>query len=169
MVTGIRSYLAAAGVDVAHETEKGNLVLSSDTGHLPNSNFDGERMLTLLEQAVIQASKDGYVGLWATGDMTWECGGEKDFMKILEYEWGLEELFRRQPNLNGVCQYHMDTLPAEISRQALIAHQAIFVNETLSRVNPYYVPLESFSGKLPNLAEVKDALALLGQEGTSKT
>ncbi len=34
MVAGIRSYLAAAGIDVAEEVKNGSLVLSSDSGHL---------------------------------------------------------------------------------------------------------------------------------------
>src|SRR5580658_2195498 len=36
MVAGIRSYLAAEGVDVAREVDDGSLVLSSDSGHLVN-------------------------------------------------------------------------------------------------------------------------------------
>ena len=34
MVAGMRSYLSAAGVDVAREVGKGSLVLSSDQGHI---------------------------------------------------------------------------------------------------------------------------------------
>jgi hypothetical protein len=34
MVAGMRSYLAAAGVDVAHQVGKASLVLSSDQRHL---------------------------------------------------------------------------------------------------------------------------------------
>src|SRR5581483_7714705 len=74
MVAGLRSYLAAAGVDVAHEVEKRSLILSSDQGHLVNGQFDPDLMLRSLEEAVQQALSDGYEGLWATGDMTWEFG-----------------------------------------------------------------------------------------------
>lgn len=168
MVTGMRSYLSAIGVDVAHETEKGSLVLSSDQGRPAHGAFEARHMLKLLEAAVTQALKEGYAGLWATGDMAWECGGENDHMKVLEYEWGLEELFRKQSALSGVCQYHLDTLPSEVSRQALIAHKAIFVNETLSRLNPYYLPPECFDGKMPLLSELKDALAVFSQAPASE-
>lgn len=67
MVAGMRSYLAATGMDVAN--------------------------------ALDQALDDGYIGLWVTGDMTWEFGPEKNFAKLLEYEWRLEELFHRRPEL----------------------------------------------------------------------
>jgi hypothetical protein len=158
MVAGMRSYLFAEEVDVVREVRRGSLVLSSDQEHADDGTFDGQRMLKQIEAAVNDALKDGYTGLWATGDMSWECGQEKDFMKVLEYEWKLEELFRRQPALIGVCQYHTDVLPADISRQALVSHKAVFVNETLSRLNPHYVPPESFAGRMPNLTELKQIL-----------
>lgn len=94
MVAGMRSYLFAAGMDVPKEVTKGGLVLSSDTMHLLNGRFYSDRMLRMLDDAVEEALKDGYRGLWATGDMSWEFGPEKDFSKLLEYEWRLEEFFR---------------------------------------------------------------------------
>ena len=145
MVAGLRSYLFAKGVDVPREVLKGSLVLSSGDGHLLNGAFDIDRMLGSLNHAVGQALLDGYQGLWATGDMSWEFGPNKDFSKLLEYEWGLEELFEKHQCLSGVCQYHMDTLPREIVRQGLLTHQEIFVNETLSRLNSHYVRRESFA------------------------
>jgi len=138
MVAGIRSYLAAAGVDVAEEVRRGSLVLSSDQGHLVNRSLDVRMMLGMLEEAVRRALSDGYRGLFATGDMTWEFGPERDFKKLLEYEQGLEELFGRYPHLSGVCQYHQDTLPLDAVRAGLYAHRGLFVNETLSRINPHY-------------------------------
>ena len=111
MVAGMRSYLSAAGVDVAREVATGSLVLSSDQGHLVDGHFDADLMLRALEDALQQALTDGYLGLWATGDMTWELGSRKEFAKLLDYEGKLEGLFRRQPALSGICQYHAETLP----------------------------------------------------------
>src|SRR5689334_14622935 len=90
MIAGMRSYLSAAGLDVAGEVVKGSLVLSSDLTHLTDGKFDPERMLRALDEAVGAALSDGYAGLWATGDMTWEIGLQKDANKLLEYEWKLE-------------------------------------------------------------------------------
>src|ERR1700759_4420574 len=59
MVVGLRSYLYAAGVDVAHETAKGSLILSSDQSHIIGGLFDPVLMLEILEQAMNQALTDG--------------------------------------------------------------------------------------------------------------
>ena len=139
MVAGLRSYLFAHDVDVSKEIMKGSLVLPSDNGHLRNGSFDIDQMLGRLTDAVNQATNDGYQGLWATGDMSWEFGPEKDFSKLLEYEWRLEELFHKHPALSGICQYHTDTLPRNTVRQGLVTHRAIFINETLARVNSHYL------------------------------
>lgn len=138
MVAGMASCLAAQDIDVAHEVSKNSLVLSSDRSHLSNGNFDVDEMIGKLEDAVRQALKDGYKGLWATGDMSWEFGSERNLQKLLRYERELEELFRRQPLLCGICQYHGDLLPHEILGHSLLTHRAVFINETLSRINPQY-------------------------------
>lgn len=144
MVTGVRSYLFAAGVDVEQESRKGRLVMSSDLGHLVNGRFDASRMLALLDTALSQALSDGYQSLWATGDMSWEFGPDKDFSKLLDYEWRLEEFMSTHSALSGICQYHMDTLPREVVRQGILSHRSIFVSDTLSRLNPEYLPARSF-------------------------
>jgi hypothetical protein len=95
-------------------------------------------MMAALEDALSSSMNDGYEGLWATGDMTWEFGPQKDFSKLLEYETRLEEFFQQHATISGICQYHADTLPREALREGLLAHPTLFVNETLSRINPHY-------------------------------
>ena len=147
MVTGMRSYLLAAGTDITKEIIKGSLVLSSSTAHLVEGCFIVDRMLEMLEEALYQALHDGYQGLFATGDMSREFGPERDFSKLLEYEWRLEEFFQTHPALSGVCQYHADTLPPEALRDGLVAHSSLYINQTLSRLNPHYVKRESFTAQ----------------------
>src|SRR5690348_1354427 len=161
MVTGLRSYLFAGGIDVPMEVRQGSLVLSSDSGHLRNELFDADRMLDLLDAAVSNALDDGYRGIWASGDMSWEFGPKKDFSKLLEYEWRLEELFHKQPTLSGMCQYHTDTLPSNIVRQGLLTHQALFINNTLSRLNSHYVRREFFSTGLEDSPELDTSIKSL--------
>jgi len=140
MVAGMRSYLAADGVDIARKTTDGTLVLSSDQSHLVKGRFEGPRMLAMLTEEVHRAMADGYKSLFVTGDLTWEFGNERNFDKLLEYEWGLEELFQAYPILNGICQYHRDTLPPKAIEDGLRAHKALFVSDTLSLLNPEYTP-----------------------------
>jgi hypothetical protein len=137
MVAGMRSTLAAMDMDVA-ELIKDSLILSSDTVS-PGAAFDSEVMLGKLEGILDQAIGDGYKGLWASGDMTWEFGASKDFSKLMEYEVGLEKVFHRRKELCGICQYHGDTLPREAMRQGLLIHPTLVVNETLKIINPHYL------------------------------
>ncbi len=55
----------------------------------------------------------------------------------MEYERGLENIFRRRPELCGICQYHQDTLPGKTTRQAFFTHPLLFINDTLSSINPH--------------------------------
>jgi hypothetical protein len=127
---------------------------------LAHGHFDADRMPQSLEGAVRDGLRDGYQGLWATGDMTWEFGSRREFRKLLDYEWKLEDLFRRQPCISGICQYHIDTLPQDAVRSGLLAHPSIFINETLSRLNPYYVTSEAYSAKTrsPALEDLMEQL-----------
>lgn len=138
MVAGMRSCLASMGVDVALLITKKRLVLSSEPVSA-NGDFDIAHMLLKLENALNQALNDGCKGLWASGDMTWEFGPERNFKKLLEYESKLEALFQKRKELHGICQYHCDTLPQEVLRQGLLTHRTVFINETLSRLNPHFI------------------------------
>lgn len=146
MVAGMRSTLAAAGLNVARSVREGTLILSSDQSHLINQRFDVKKMLAMLEAALAQALKDGFAGLWASGDMTWEFGREQNFAKLRQYEQGLDALFRKHPALHGICQYHIDTLPPAVAERALSMHRACYINETLSRMNHYGMLWESDGG-----------------------
>lgn len=158
MIAGLRCYLSAAGIDIAQEVQKTSLVLTSDQPHLSSGQFDVDHMMHLLEDALEQALQDGYAGLWATGDMTWELGPQNDFSKLLDYEWRLEEFFRTHSALGGICQYRADTLPKLALRQGLLAHPSIFVNQTLSRINPHYLPANSYTDRAATNPELESTL-----------
>jgi hypothetical protein len=101
-------------------------------------------MLAMLLNALRQALADGYAALWATGDMTWEFGNERNLTKLLEYECKLEDFMQKNAAIGGVCQYHRDTLPLEVMRVALYTHQAVYINDSLTRLSTYYrYPLSS--------------------------
>lgn len=165
MVAGLRSYLAAAGVDVVDEAARGSLLLSSQRDNLVDGFFNIDRMIQTLEDTVDQALQDGFDGLWASGDLTWEFGSDRDFSKLVEYEWRLDELFRRRPALSGICQYHTDTLPREATRQGLVVHSAIFINETLSLINPHY--RDSYAPNAVPDPELDSAIIRLCRSGTT--
>lgn len=162
MVAGLRSGLYAAGTDVERELKQGSLVLDSDNSHLVDGHFEVERMIDTLDAAVQTALADGYTGLFATGDMTWEFGPDKEFSKLLQYEWSLEQLFQKHAALSGICQYHRDLLPREAVREGLVSHGSLFINETISRLNPHYVRAQAPSERTAAARPALDAaLAML--------
>jgi hypothetical protein len=165
MVAAMGSYLSAAGVDLEKEIARRSLTLSSERQHLIDGrHFDIDRMIGSLEGALNQALKDGFKGLWASGDMTWEFGPEDDFSKLIEYEWRLEEFFHAHPQISGVCQYHAETLPRKVIREGLLVHPGLFINETLSIINPHYLHPAEFPLDYGNLPEVESALRLFNSE-----
>jgi MEDS: MEthanogen/methylotroph, DcmR Sensory domain len=151
MVVEMQNHLEAANVDVAHETARASLVLSSAQHHLaPGGRFDVDCMLSSLKTAVDRALHDGYRGLWASGDMIWEFGPQNDFSRLLEYEWRLEEFFHQCKEIIGVCQYRADMLPRAVMRHGLHSHHSIFVSDKHSIRNPRYLRRDAFT---PEAAE----------------
>lgn len=162
MVAGFRSQLYATGTDVQHAMTTGALVLDSSGDHLVDGRFVIHRMIDTLAAAVEQALADGCAGLFATGDMTWEFGPEREFSKLIEYEWQLEQLFRKHPALSGICQYHRDLLPREAVGEGVVSHEAVYTSDTLTRLNPHYVvarsPAERKAAARSDLDAAVDAL-----------
>lgn len=145
MISGLRSYLAAEGVNVASDIAQGRLVLTSERPHLVDGRrFDLARMAGLLSASLDDAMDAGFRGLWCTGDIAWEFGPERDFSSLLEYERQLDAFIEAHPNFGGICQYHRDILPPQAVEAGLLAHPRIYIDQTLSLVNPRFIPRESF-------------------------
>ena len=140
MVAGMYSYLTSSGLNVHQASVEGRLILSSGQSHLVNGTFDPGSMLRLLKEAYDLAIKDGYAGLWASGDMAWEFGPARDYAQLEEYERALEEFIQAHPTMCGVCQYHADVLPGQALQTGLALHPGIYEDERQSRVNPRYMP-----------------------------
>jgi hypothetical protein len=139
MVAGIRAYLTSSGLNVSEAIIQKRLILSSGQEHLVNGAFDPGHMLNMLKETHDTALKDGFAGLFASGDMAWEFGPARDFAALVAYERALEDFFQTHSTISGICQYHEDVLPEEVVQDGLAVHPALYVNETLSRLNPDYV------------------------------
>ena len=93
MVAAMRYSLSEEAVNVQRQIDETNLILSSEQTHLQAGRFDIDRMIEVLDDALNQALRDGDEAYGPAGDMSWEFGAEKDFSKLLEYEWRLEQCF----------------------------------------------------------------------------
>lgn len=161
-IAGFRAYLSAAGTDASGSIASGSLILSAQQEQDVNGGFDCDAMLAKLEGAVEKALADGYAGLFGSGDMHWEFGGERNLDRLEEYETRLEELLRRSPALSGICQYHRDILPASAVQAALHTHQSVYLNETLARLNPHYCkPGRMLLGSRPTDQTINEMLGYL--------
>jgi len=141
MVDVVDSALGNQGIDSAHETKRGALILSSDRHHLSNGKFDPQRMIDMLCALIDSAVQDGFAGLSATGDMAWEFGATENFDRLLEYESKLETVFRDRP-LRGICQYQRSLVPAKAVRDALVTHRSAYIGGLFNRDNLFYIPPE---------------------------
>jgi hypothetical protein len=140
MVAGLQSHLAQIGVDVGRQTAQNSLVVSSHLGHLSeDQTFDIDRMIATLEGSLNQTLRDGYVGLWASGDIAWEFGPKVDFGQLIEYEMRLEDFMCAHPEMSGICQYHAGVLPLSVMQTSHEMHPSLFINEAESLLNPAYV------------------------------
>src|SRR5580700_9285697 len=140
-VAMVHSALDDHGVDTKHQTDRGALVLSSDRSHLTNGVFDPKKMIDGLCTTIDGAVRDGFGGLCATGDMRWELGADANFVRLVEYEALLEQVFRERP-LRGICQYHRNILPESAVREALLTHRSAYLGDVLNRDNLFYIPPE---------------------------
>jgi MEDS: MEthanogen/methylotroph, DcmR Sensory domain len=141
MVAGLLSHLTQVGVNVARETAQNSLVVSSHLGHLSEDRtFDVDRMIATLEDYLSETLRDGYVGLWASGDIAWEFGPGADYGPLKQYEMRLEDFMCAHAEMSGICQYHSGVLPPDAMRTGHEMHPSLFINETRSEWNPAYRP-----------------------------
>ena len=79
--------LAAAGVDVEHERQRGALrLLNRQDTYLPDSEFVPQAMIDLVRNMEFEAVADGFLRLRLAGDMTWALGPEPGCNRLIEYE-----------------------------------------------------------------------------------
>jgi MEDS: MEthanogen/methylotroph, DcmR Sensory domain len=137
MVVEQRSYLEEIGVDVAREVAGTNLVFTSHLSHLSaDQTFDADRMITALEDTLSQTLRDGYAGLWSTGNIAWEFGPKRDFRQLRHYEKQLEEFLCTHEEMSAICLYHASDLHPAVMQIGHDMHPSFFMSQTHSLSNP---------------------------------
>lgn len=106
--------LRERGVDVDRELERGALIVRGQREtYLRKARFDSSAMLTFLAEAAREAREEGFVGLRATGEMTWAAGREPGREELLLYEELLND-FTAAHGIVGLCQYHVDSFEPDV-------------------------------------------------------
>jgi PAS domain S-box-containing protein len=137
----IAQALAAIGVDVAHERERGALwMLTKQYTYLKSGKFDPQTMIDFLRSAQTQALADGFSGLRVTGEMTWALGPEIGCDRLIEYEALLNNFLANSRSVL-LCQYTRSRFDAAIIHDVLRTHPIAILGDLVCP-NPYYEPPE---------------------------
>ena len=155
-----RRALTEFGVDVIQaETSRALVLRTHAEAHLVDGQFDCERMLRLLDDAVEDALRDGFAGLRTCGDMSWLLGDPPGADQVVAYEAMLNQFFEGAP-ASGMCQYHRGRLAAHLLDHALATHPSAIV-ERRHTVNPFYQSPSVAMNRTPDPAGLATKLSRL--------
>jgi len=131
--------LQAAGIDVRRELRRGALLLlSARDAYLATGRFDPDRTIDSAAAFVAEASRDGFDGVYATGEMSWALGGDPGCERLVEYEARVASVFE-EGTLAGLCQYDRRRFSPALLRDIVRTHPLVAFGSGL-RENPFYDP-----------------------------
>ena len=134
--------LSNAGIPVLEKSASNQLhVLASEDTYLKGGSFEAEKMLQLLEDALIEAGSEGYDSVRACGEMEWALKNVPGTDELIEYEARLN-LLTPKHSCSLVCMYDINRFSARVLTDVLATHSHVIMNGKIHK-NPYYIePLE---------------------------
>jgi len=131
------------GIDVQDALAAGDLAIADPTEtYLQGGYFDPDEMFEFLREAVSKAKASGYSALRATGEMTWQLGGDPGTDALLEYEARLNDFLDTHDCL-AICQYNYERFSPEVLREVIRTHPDLVYGYTVAE-NLYYVPPDEY-------------------------
>ncbi|MDD2853471.1 MAG: MEDS domain-containing protein [Desulfuromonadaceae bacterium] len=147
-----------AGIDVETVIESGQLaIVSKQDSYLKQGYFDPDWMIGFLKQAADEAKAAGFPALRATGEMTWNLGGDPGTERLMEYEAKLNYLLPEN-NLLALCQYNRNRFSPEVIKNVIATHPTVICGGLVCS-NFYYVPPDDFLGEELPAREIDRLLA----------
>lgn len=134
--------LSNAGVSIADKSASRQLnIFTSEETYLKGGSFAAEKMLALLEDALIESRNEGYESVRACGEMTWALKNVPGTDELIEYEARLN-LLTPKHSCSLVCMYDINCFSGRVLTDVLATHPHVIMNGRIFN-NPYYVePLE---------------------------
>ncbi len=134
--------LLNAGISVEEKLASKQLeVLASEDTYLKGGSFAAEKMLRLLEEALIEAKSEGYDSVRACGEMVWALKNLRGTDELIEYEARLN-LLTPKHSCSLICMYDVNRFSGRVLTDVLSTHPYVIMNGRIHR-NPYYIePLE---------------------------
>ncbi len=135
------------GIDVGAATASGALsIITKSHAYLKNGDFDPDWMIDFLAQAVVDAKKEGFPAVRASGEMTWALGPAGDSHdRLVEYECKLNAFFAGY-DMGGICQYNRRRFSAQTLMHVIHTHRRLVFRGEVCE-NPYYIPAEVIRGE----------------------
>lgn len=139
---GHRERLSNAGIPVQEKSATNQLeVLASEDTYLKGGSFAAQKMLQLLEEALVEASNNGYQSVRACGEMAWALKNLSGTDELIEYEARLN-LLTPKHCCSLVCMYDINLFSGRVLKDILATHSHVIMNGKIYK-NPYYIePLE---------------------------
>lgn len=134
--------LSSGGIAVQDKLASSQLnVLASEDTYLKGGSFAAQKMLRLLEEALIEAGGEGYESVRACGDMVWALKNLPGTDELIEYEARLN-LLTPKHSCSLVCMYDINRFSGRVLTDVLSTHSHVIMNGKIHK-NPYYIePLE---------------------------
>lgn len=131
--------MSKGGIDVKEALASGALsVITKRESYLKQGYFDPDWMIRFLKETTGEAKSAGYVGLRATGEMTWMLGGDPGSERLIEYEAKLNYFFPENDAL-AICQYNINRFDPSTIKDVIRTHPMVIYRGQVCR-NFYYVP-----------------------------
>jgi PAS domain S-box-containing protein len=152
--------LRAGGIDVESAIQSGALSLATKReSYLKQGYFDPDWMIRFLKDATGSAMAAGFSALRATGEMTWQLGGDPGTERLIEYESKLN-YFYAEHNCVDICQYDRRRFSPAVIRDVIRTHPLVICDGTVCR-NLYYVPPNEFLKPNQTAREVERLLGTI--------
>ncbi|WP_049928893.1 MEDS domain-containing protein [Halopiger goleimassiliensis] len=154
--------MRAGGIDVEARLESGALAVYTEAEtYRRTGQFDREAMVEFWEDALADATADGFAGLRAAAEMTWALEADETGLDDLcEYEELLNPLYDGE-EYAVLCQYNRNRFPAEVLNDVLKTHPFLVYDDATVCQNFYYTPPEEYFGPEQPSRELDRKLATL--------
>jgi len=111
------------GVDTDAEIARGAIEFQSIAkAYRPKGTFEPEEMMVMLGSAIADALREGFTGFRSAGELSWAIEGQNECSKVIGYEEMVAAAYPGKP-ATGMCQYPIESFPADILARILEAHQ----------------------------------------------
>ena len=101
--------------------------------YAPTGKFSSSEMYDRINKAAMAATSSGYAGLSIAGVMSWSHDMQVAPEVLADYEYGLDPVFEKQPELQGLCLYsRVEFDRQDIALQCLCHPHVVTLTESIN-------------------------------------